>query len=82
MQAQLKQALQRNNEIKFQEKIKEVIQSTVLNYYIPPKKPSRGDDEDSDGGKSPSKQAGMGAIRDIVSKGGPMSEGKKSVAFS
>ena len=53
-----------------------------MNYYIPPKKPSRGDDDDSDKGTSPSKQAGMGAIRDIVSRGGPMSEGKKSVAFS
>ena len=57
--------------------IKEVIQATVLKYYIPPKKPTRGD-EDSEGGAGP----GAGAIRDIVSRGGPMSEGKKSVGFS
>lgn len=55
--------------------IKEVIQATVLKYYIPPKKPTRGE-EDSERG------AGPGAIRDIVSRGGPMSEGKKSVGFS
>lgn len=43
-----------------------------MNYYIPPKKPSRGDDESE---KSPNKTAtlGMGNIRDIVSTKGPMS---------
>jgi len=52
-----------------------------LNYYIPPKKPSRGDDDDSS--RSPNKAAdAMAAIRNIVSSGGPMSEGKKSVVFS
>jgi hypothetical protein len=49
-----------------------------LNYYIPPKKPSRGDESS----RSPDKSAGMGAILDIKSRAGPMSEDKKSVAFS
>ena len=52
-----------------------------MKYYIPPKKPSRGDDE-SDGKPHNQTTGTAGAIRDIVSKGGPMSEGKKSVAFS
>ena len=69
--------MKRNDEVKLQESIKELIQATVLKYYIPPKKPTRGE-EDSERGTQP----GAGAIRDIVSRGGPLSEGKKSVGFS
>jgi len=49
-----------------------------LNYYIPPKKPTRGEESS----RSPDKSGGMGAILDIKSRTGPMSEDKKSVAFS